>query len=177
MKNLSIIIFICLLAPFLSAQTLEKQQFRLNFLSPGLSYEHSLGSDFTLYGEVGAAINLGYVGGRSYSSFRPMGEVQGRYYYNLKRRERKEKRVANNSGNYIAAFGNARFPSVAGRVKIDETSSRIGVLWGLQRSYQSGISLSFDLGLGYNAKPYEDETTIMPRANFTIGYLLGSRKK
>jgi hypothetical protein len=132
---------------------------KATILSPGVSYEKSIGKKHTLYGQVYASPTIQYFYSSSLGSefdfyLDPAALVQYRYYYNLEKRAGKDKFTRLNSGNY---FG-ATVQTYLSKVRLDsdqlEESKRrpvttIGAIWGMQRNYAKRFSLDINLGAGY----------------------------
>ncbi|MCW3118162.1 MAG: hypothetical protein JWM28_2244 [Chitinophagaceae bacterium] len=80
--------------------------------------------------------------------------LQYRYYYNAARREKKGKRIAMNSLNYLSPFFETVFFKKSTYTWEDvetyrRTINTIGLVWGMQRNYNSRFSLDFESGIGY----------------------------
>ena len=154
---------------------------KVTILNPGFSYEQAVGKTQTIYGQ--AFLNVsGYY---SYSSslgtssaiyLDPAFTIQYRHYYNAAKREKREKRVAFNSLNYVAPVWEISFAKLSSYYNYyyDQKRlmiNRVGVVWGLQRNYKSRFSLDINVGPGYVfAKPIESSgMVIKPRVSeFTI---------
>jgi hypothetical protein len=127
---------------------LEKQQFKLDLLSPGISYElglfrnqsvsSSLGLATATYGEgyaLGIALNSRY-----------------RYYHNFRRRENLRKNTSGNSGNYIAAAQALFFSQLRLTTNIEPDDYNLGfygMVYGIQRTYENGFNFNVEIGGGY----------------------------
>jgi hypothetical protein len=128
--------------------------------SPGFSGEKRIGKNQTLYGKVFPALSLSYYfsdGLGSDASFYidPAITLQYRYYYNGRRRQRKGKRTAMNSMNYIGPVYRNIFSKRPVNSDYYEEDKRrlmntLAVVWGLQRNFRSRISIDFNVGPGYN---------------------------
>lgn len=131
---------------------------KVTFLPPGISYEKSIGKFQTLYvqGSMNTSFAFSYsssLGNNVYFNFDPAFALQYRYYYNAVKRQKKGKRTAMNSMNYISPVFEMIFSK--GRISSShyvENNRRpiydIGVVWGFQRNYQKRFSLDFNLGPG-----------------------------
>lgn len=115
---------------------------RLKIINPGIAFEKSLGKTITLETGIGFGYNFSYPnlqesseGGVLYM-FAPFVDIQGRKFYNLAKRERKDKSIEGNSGNFIAV--RMLYTGVAATsnfVNFSDHSFAIGPTWGLQRNY------------------------------------------
>jgi len=133
-------------------KNVEHNQFKINFLSPGLEYEKGIGENTSLL--VGANLQF-------YTRPVPFEEVWGfmpaafgefRYYTNFNRRIVKNKEIAGNSGNYIGFRNNTYFvkSSLYDSVDIEGgVFGHLGPLYGLQRTYLRGFNFNVQLGFGY----------------------------
>lgn len=157
--------------------SVNKNLFKLNILAPGVVYEAGLGKKVTLNSEF----NMGV--GYSYDSFSgsqwflfPFIDEQVRYYYNLEKRAKKEKRTANNSGNYIAFGSTYFFESINKNEAISDLDGlTVSTVWGLQRTYKRNFNLNLGLGVGYNFSPNENVSGVVPVVNFTLGWVIGGK--
>ena len=83
-------------------------QFSLNFLLPSVEYETAISENSTLDLNLGFGIGYhdsAYLDEAEYGVY-PNFQAQYRYYYNLKKRLEKGKKISENSGNYIALSTN-----------------------------------------------------------------------
>ena len=159
---------------------------RVSFLSPGVSYEKSIGRAQTIQARAFMATSFSFsysmaLGSDWYFHSDPALSLQYRYYYNHKARQQKEKRTAMNSMNYVAPLFETLFSK--NRIDMDhplEKSRRAihtaGVVWGLQRNYEKRFSLDLQLGAGYQfthvTAQGTDESVKYKVGNFTtIGQL------
>lgn len=157
--------------------SVNKNLFKLNILAPGIVYEAGLGQKVTLNSEL----NMGV--GYSYDSFSgsqwflfPFIDEQVRYYYNLEKRANKEKRTANNSGNYVAFGSTYFFESINKNEAISNLDGlTLSTVWGLQRTYKRNFNSNLGLGVGYNFSPNEEVSGVVPVVNFTLGWVIGGK--
>lgn len=156
----------------------ELRQFKINIFNPGLEYEMALGTNTTLDVKVGLQVALDPLVSNIYDQvgFFPALAGQYRYYYNFEKRQRNRKQIYGNSANYVA-------PAVA--VFIPETRTidnqvvkgafgYAGLVTGLQRSYNSGINFSIDIGAAYYTGQFDGE--ILPVANLSIGWIISEKR-
>ncbi|MEO8770736.1 MAG: hypothetical protein ABI402_11640 [Ferruginibacter sp.] len=132
---------------------------KITFINPGASYEKSIAKRQTIY--IQAFMNTSgtiefsdYGGNTSTFYFDPAFTIQYRYYYSLKRRDRKGARTDMNSANYLAAIYQDVFSKRRIAVSYyDEDKRRalntVGVAWGMQRNYKRRFSFDLNLGVGY----------------------------
>lgn len=153
MKPLSIFLLFLITASAFSqsANNVEKHQFKVNMLNPGVEYEVRLATNQTL--DFGAGLQFGARGGEGYFDwvFVPAFNAQYRYYYNFKRRIGKGKTISGNSANYIA-LANTTFIN-----ELLET-----------QHYQVAISVMWPLFMGYSARTPKDSISALRLASDTI---------
>lgn len=132
---------------------------KVTILAPGFSYEKRIGKFQTLHLHAYAALGASYMysdalGSEFDFSIDPALLFQYRYYYNAKKRVRKERRTDMNSMNYFAPT----YQMVLSKQRIStdqymESSRRpintLGLVWGMQRNYPKRFSLDANVGLGY----------------------------
>ena len=155
---------------------LERHQFKLNLLSPGISYELGLFKNVSASGGLG----LGYA---TYEEGYAVGltlHTRVRYYHNFNRRIRMNKNVSGNSGNYIAAARSIFFSQLRLGTNIegpdDFNLGVYGITYGVQRTYKNGFNFNAELGAGY----YRGDGVpngYGPLVNFTFGWVATKRKK
>jgi hypothetical protein len=130
---------------------------KLTFFGPGISYEKRIGKlqSLTAQALLSPEIYIGYssaLGNTSGIDAYPALGLQYKYYYNIPKRNSKEKRTQMNSANYLSAMTEIYFykDRISVNGKKDLRSSKVmGIVWGLQRNYRSRFSLDLSLGLGY----------------------------
>ena len=193
MKNLCILLVASLGLFSVTVQAQEtdlrtkKHLGKVNLLVPGIEYEAALG-DFTTIDVSG---NIGF----QFAAFeyfdeteteifvRPSLEAQLRQYYNYRKRDGKGKNTKNNSANFIALYTSYMFrPFNQPDNPLFETGSVfiIGPVWGINRTYDSGLALSLVLGGGYYNETYEleslDNSYFSIIGNFKLGFAIGRDK-
>lgn len=163
----------------LSAQdqpTVEDGLFSVNILTPGLEYEYGLSNTTTLDLRAGSgfAYRKGIFGEGFgvYSVF----NVQYRYYYNLGKRLRKRKNIADNSGSHLALSGAIQSGKpIIGDLEYNEGFfGVIGPVWGLQRYYGAGFKLDLNLGGGYGFNE-SGSSFFSPIINLRLGWRISRR--
>jgi hypothetical protein len=170
---------------------------RVLLLSPGISHEIPTGKAQSLYLNPYLAISAewGYSSALGYHSeviADPALALQYRLYYNRERRAEKGRRIARNSGNYLAGIYEVYFSKTAmWKEHVDEEDRRpvhvVGAIWGMQRHGAKRFSLDLHGGVGYlytRGTAWDDDATrwktvhkgdIAPMINVNIGFWLGKR--
>jgi hypothetical protein len=161
---------------------------KINFLSPGVSYEHAVNKDQTIFSEIYLGLglkqtnNIGSPNGTEIDvALLPGFNFQYRYYYNYGKRKNNDKRTEKNSMNYIAPAINY----ILSNKKLRSNSlSSFGLLWGLQRNYPGHFSLDLNLGFGYRVEgskyyvPSSDtKANLGGLGKFTLGFWLNAKKE
>ncbi len=154
---------------------LERHQFKLNFLSPGFTYE------FAIFKNVTASSSVG-LGAATYQEGYALGLVmnnRARYYYNFNSRLRNGKNVSGNSGNYISAAQAIFFSQLRLSTNIEGPSDFnigfFGFVHGIQRTYPKGFNFTAELGAGY----YKGDGVYSgygPLINLNFGWVATKRK-
>lgn len=154
---------------------LERHQFKLNFLSPGFTYE------FAIFKNVTASSSVG-LGAATYQEGYALGLVlnnRARYYYNFNSRIRNGKNVSGNSGNYISAAQAIFFSQLRLSTNIEGPSDFnigfFGFVHGIQRTYPKGFNFTAELGAGY----YKGDGVFSgygPLINLNFGWVATKRK-
>lgn len=156
----------------------EVRQFKLNAFNPGIEYEMALGVNSTL------DIRVAYQAALEPASSQPLEDfdffpaitVQNRYYHNLNSRQRRRRSIYGNSGNYIAPSAAIFSPGsrvVEGRL-VEGVHGYGGLVYGIQRSFDSGFSFSIDAGAGYYVGPFKG--SIQPVVNLSIGWIISEKR-
>lgn len=180
MKNYILVVFILVSSLGFSQENagVEKSQFRINMLVPGITYEHAVSEKSTLLGEIGTGFVYSYNSkdGGDFSMF-PYASAEYRHYYNFEKRVKKGKNTLNNSANYITFITNVN----SGKAIIGKKESAsdyyvgFGPAWGMQRTYKSGFNLDLNLGVGYGFGNNESGKFI-PMLDITLGWVLNRKK-
>lgn len=116
--------------------------------------ESKLSNNVALRSEIGML--MGLWGGTSYPktgiAFTPTVSIEPRYYYNLKRRLKKEKSIVNNSANYFSLKTNYN-PDlfVISNYKNQRVNNHITIVpkWGLRRNIGENFDFEVSTGVGY----------------------------
>ena len=156
----------------------ELRQFKLNLLNPGIEYEMALGTNTTLDLKAGLQVALDPAVSNVYEelTFLPAIAGQYRYYYNFEKRQRKRKQIYGNSANYVAPAVAVFFPDsrIINNEIVKGPFGYAGIVTGLQRSFNSGINFSIDVGAGYYTGQFDNE--ILPIANLSIGWIFSEKR-
>lgn len=176
MKNFLIYIAILLSSTLAYSQkesNTTRSLFKVNILSPGLTYERILSDKTTFDIDVNLSIGGSSNGGGQLKLLAsPFVRAQYRYYYNLEKRLGNNKSISGNSGGYMA-------PSISYYMKpinddfhlSNYDGLTVGAVWGFQKTYKSGINLGANTGLGYN---FSNNLVhqIVPILNFTVAWVI-----
>ena len=170
--------FGCMLASAQFGTNCELRQFKINILNPGIEYEMALGTNTTLDFKAGLQAALDPLVSNVYEeiAFFPALVGQYRYYYNFKNRQRNRKQVYGNSANYVAPTVATFFPdsrTIENQV-VKGAFGYAGLVTGLQRSYDSGINFSIDIGAAYYAGRFSGQ--ILPVANLSLGWIISEKR-
>jgi hypothetical protein len=153
--------------------SVEKNQFKINVLLPGVVYEHGFNEKNTLYSEISTGFAF-----RSNSSlgsahaFYPNINEQFRHYYNLDKRTAKGKVTAKNSGGFVALNAIYNFQSISSNESVlySNPSITIAPVWGFQRTYKGNFNLGLNMGIGYNIGKYDNGVATV--LNFSLGWVI-----
>ncbi|MDX1332746.1 MAG: hypothetical protein R3252_06940 [Robiginitalea sp.] len=155
---------------------LEKHQFQVNLLLPGLQYEFGLLPNLTVGAEVGLSLatpSEGYSLAPAYRAF-------SRYYHNLEHRVAMGRKVAGNSGNYFSVSFQHYFTQLELAGNLDNEGRDLvflGALYGIHRSFTNNFSLGLEAGAGYYFRNRISDG-LGPAVNFRISWNpFGGRKK
>ena len=173
-----LLLFSSILASAQFGKNCELRQFKLNILNPGVEYEMALGTNTTFDIKAGLQVALDPLVSNVYEEigFFPTLAGQYRYYYNFNKRQRNRKQIYGNSANYIAPAVAVFFPDSR---SIDNELVKgpfgyAGLVTGLQRSYNSGINFSIDVGAAYYGGQFNG--AMLPVANLSIGWIISEKR-
>lgn len=156
----------------------ELRQLKINLLNPGIEYEMALGINSTLDFRVAwqAAIEPASENSIEDFDFFPAITVQNRHYHNFNGRYRNGRQIYGNSGNYIAPTVAVFSPDarVVDNEIVDGLHGYGGLVYGVQRSFNSGFSFSIDVGAGYYVGPFKGG--IQPVVNLSIGWIVSEKR-
>ncbi|PXY41883.1 hypothetical protein DMB65_04785 [Flavobacterium cheongpyeongense] len=158
-----------------TSNTLENNQFKVNIISPGLTYEKRLTESTTLSTDLNLSTGFAYDSNSGTKILAtPYIRPQYRYYYNFEKRNSKSRNTKNNSANFIALSGSYYFKPINNSDYVSVYDGlTLGTVWGLQRTYKSGINISLITGTGYNFGTNERTASFVPVINFTLGWVIG----
>ncbi|WP_269224998.1 DUF3575 domain-containing protein [Flavobacterium eburneipallidum] len=170
------LVFLLLLSSFVQSQnspSVEKSQFKINVLLPGLVFEYGLNNKNTLFSEISAG--YGYTNnslGENWTIY-PYVQEQFRHYYNLEKRAAKGKVTSYNSGGFIAMAAYYNFRSITTHDSYESSHSSVTIapVWGFQRTYKHKFNLDLNLGAGYVFS--KEDYGFSPVVNFTLGWVIG----
>lgn len=173
--------FLCLASFGLHAQfgkNCELRQWKINLVNPGLEYELGIGVNQTLNVRAAWQLALDPVLQNPYEelTFFPALTLQTRFYHNFEQRARNGRQIYGNSANYMAptiALFSPDARLIAGEL-VDGVHGYGGLVYGLQRSYNSGFSFSVDAGAAYYVGPFENG--IYPVVNFSLGWIVSEKR-
>lgn len=153
----------------------ENTQLKFNLLSPGFDFEIGLFKNQTIVGGVGLGLayyDEGYAFGLALNS-------EYRFYHNLDKRVDKDKVIAGNSGNYVAAARSIYFNPLIFTTDIPSDDFNIGyygLIYGVQRTFEKGFNIDVSSGIGYylgDGIP----SGYGPILNIKMGWVATKRKK
>nr|WP_297919080.1 hypothetical protein [uncultured Allomuricauda sp.] len=156
----------------------EVRQIKINMFHPGLEYEMSLGVNSTLDARVAYQFSLDPFTESPIENYQlfPAITLQNRYYYNFDGRATSGRQIYGNSANYIAPSASVFFAGddfVADDVP-RSTFATAGLVTGIQRSYNSGLSFSVDVGAAYYLGEFKGG--IQPVFNLSIGWIVSEKR-
>jgi len=156
--------------------SVEENQFKIDFLNPGFTYEHGLTTNSTLFTEAGLALAYSY---NEYygSSFimTPFISEEYRYYYNFERRIKKGKNIARNSGNYVGLNASYYFVPLGHENENFVGGTQLAAFYGLQRTNRRGFNVEYQVGVAYQISKADDDG-FTPYFRFAMGWVLGKKK-
>lgn len=158
--------------------SIQKGLLKGNLLfAPSFTYELGITKNLALKAEAGVSLTVFDNFGDTSVAFFPKFEGQFKHYYNLKRRIEKGKNITGNSGSFIAAVYNFQdSQSIFSDVNRNTDFSTLGGVWGFQRSYDSGLSLLFEIGFGYDftyrSNARDTNGRPFPLIGFELGWVL-----
>lgn len=173
MKAVFASLFLVLLTFSSFSQNFTTSQFSLNAITPSAEYEISVSGNSTIDLDlgVGFAYRRG-LGGSDFGIY-PGFETQYRYYYNFVRREADNRKISQNSANYMAVIASITSgdPLIGGLEYSSDYGLFVGPAWGLQRVYISGLKVNLNLGLGF---VFNDlgESYFAPLLSVQLGWLV-----
>ncbi len=174
MKLKTILFLIFLSSNCFSQDTFKTSNklFRLNILNPGITLEKAISARNT----VCTDINFSLTGTRTNNGLNilatPFIRSQIRHYYNLAKRDSKNKNTLRNSGNYFALNSSYYLETINNKFSANTNDGlSLGFIWGFQRTYKNNLNINFNSGLNYNFSQRVGKSYI-PVINFTFGYII-----
>ena len=154
-------------------KNVERTQFKINFISPGVEFEKGLGNNTTLLVGANVQFYTRITQKNEVWSFIPGANTEFRYYTNLNRRILKNKEIAGNSGNYVS-LKNSTYVIVETIYDSADLEGGVyghfGPTYGIQRTYLRGFNFNIQLGFGY----YYDQKYdgfFAPIGGFSVGWV------
>lgn len=180
MRRFFLGIFLCM-GIFMHAQygkNCEIRQIKINFFNPGLEYEMGLGVNSTLDLRVAWQVALEPASSKPIENldFFPAITAQYRFYHNFDGRYHRRRSIYGNSGNYVAPTVAIFSPGnrvVEGQL-VEGVHGYGGLVYGIQRSFNSGLSFSIDAGAGYYVGPFKG--AIHPVVNLSVGWIISEKR-
>ena len=186
MKKIVLCVLIICCASWIKAQediSVEKSIWgvQLGFLGMHIHNEARLTNSIVLRSEIGLDINAWYGKANVYNSrgfiMTPALSLEPRYYYNLKKREAKSKRIDDNSGNFFALKINYHHPDIfiSSDKSITNTYGDISFtpMWGLRRHFGKS-NFNYEVGGGITYYRYfsrfNNFSDFDPFIHLRIGY-------
>lgn len=155
---------------------IDQQTLRLNFLFPGIEYEHRIFNNGSLVFNTNIGAEVMGADGPRFGVIHVTG-LAFRYYYNLNRRYEKGKYIGENSLNFISLRPYYHLYSIA-RIE-GNISYGVDLTWGMQRSFGKGFYYGGEVGLSYNfnrKNEYLGDTGFFPALKLKLGYTLFNKK-
>jgi len=155
---------------------LERHQFTINLLGPGIRYELGLFKNVsasTSFTPAFARYQEGYTLGYAW-------HTRIRYYHNFQERLDINKNVVGNSANYIGPARSVFWEPVQFTDNITDGSSDYdfafyGAVYGIQRTNRKGFNINAEVGYGYfDGNGVDNGHGFM--VNFTFGWVATKRK-
>ncbi|MFD0931168.1 hypothetical protein ACFQ0R_01005 [Psychroflexus salinarum] len=154
---------------------IERHQFTLNFIGPGIRYELGLFKNVSVSTSISPGLALYQEG----YSFGFAWHTRVRYYHNFKTRYNFNKEIAGNSANYIAPARTVFWDplQISHNLDGDKNFSLAfyGAVYGFQRTNEKGFNTTFELGFGYY-DGFGVPSGYGPLLNFTFGWVATKKK-
>lgn len=160
----------------------------ISFVSPGFGYEQPIANHFTIKGRAALTFNWSYsssdfFGNKFEIAPSPLAATQLRYYYNMNRRERNNKRTTLNSANYLSllikySYSNRYYHYGSdGNYSYNLPTHAVdgGIVWGLQRNFRNRLSLDCSVGPSLYNPIVNKEFSLI--ADITFGIWLGAKER
>lgn len=155
---------------------LERHQFTINLLGPGLRYELGLLRNIS----VSSSFTPGLASYQEGYSFGFAWHTRIRYYHNFNSRLDINKNIVGNSADYLAPARSVFWGPLQISNNLDAPDdfaiAFYGGVYGIQRTYRKGFNFNAEFGFGY----YRGDGVpdgYGPLINFTFGWVATKRKK
>jgi len=179
-KKISLVWFLIIPIIWCNAQSnknVEDRLFKVNALTPGVSYEIGVANDFTLNFDLLMAVGGGSRGSKDFNmGVFPGLDAELRYFTNLNRRLVKGKNIKGNSGNYIAMNNgiSTGIPIIGTYELGSDFYYSLSFDYGIQRMRPKGFYWQIALGPALFVDDFE--ISWGATLNATIGWVIGKNK-
>lgn len=177
MKKNLLLLGLCFCTLLIHAQnaSVEKSVFGIQtgFLGIWLNNESRLSNSIALRSELGIEGGFGISSNSSQNFFMtaPVITLEPRWYYNLKKRKNKSKRIAGNSGNFIA-LKTSYHPDILITSNNDNVVliSDISIVptWGIRRHIGNHFNYEAGFGVGYLHYFEKENVIIINESNVAV---------
>ncbi len=148
------ILILILIVPVISTigqnkEKLTENVFRFNLINPALEYEMALTNKSVLSTAAGVGLGVYYknlVVNETGLLFSPFIDIEYKNIYNLEKRNKKDKNINCNSGNYFGIRLLSRFKEIESAYeRTDDIDFSLNPVWGIQRKLGT-MHILFDAG-------------------------------
>ena len=177
MKKTLLTLWLCAFTLLVKAQdaSVEKSVFGIQtgVLGIWINNESRLSNSLAIRSEIGidAGIAAGYNYDRNYIITAPVITLEPRWYYNLKKRESKSKRIDGNSGNFFS-LKTSYHPDLLISSNNDnvELISDITIVptWGIRRNIGNHFNYEAGFGIGYVRYFEKENVTIIDKSDVAV---------
>lgn len=178
-KSLVVLLFVLSINAYAQEARVEKSIFGIQAGYPGawLNNELRLAGIISLRTEAGLLVGRRRDFNRDPSTgISPVITIEPRYYYNLNRRADRERRTANNSGEYFTVrLSYSMYEFYNNRPGEGRNNLFIIPMWGIRRSYGKHFNFESGAGLGQafyfnNIAPDQIRNLLVADLQFRVGY-------
>ena len=175
MKKFNSILFILFSVASLNAQknikSVEKSilSIQTGYFGTWINHELKLHNQFALRTEVGSEYRLKFSIKQNFDSLKNQVSIflEPKYYFNLTKREKKDKNIKNNAGNYISLRTNFNILNNLENKKV--YFHTLTPTFGIRRNITSHFNIEFSFGCGLSYLNNMLISEAMP--SFRIGYV------
>ena len=175
MKKFNSILFILFSVASLNAQknikSVEKSilSIQTGYFGTWINHELKLHNQFALRTEVGSEYRLKFSIKQNFDSLKNQVSIflEPKYYFNLTKREKKDKNIKNNAGNYISLRTN--FNILNNLENKEVYFHTLTPTFGIRRNITSHFNIEFSFGCGLSYLNNMLISEAMP--SFRIGYV------